>query len=235
MNLLLLEAGQVDDAGGAVIEGPPLAHVINVLGKGVGDTLRVGVIGGLVGRATVTSLTTARAELACTLDTEPPRPSPVRLVLALPRPPMLRRLLAAATALGVKQIHLIQSARVDKSYWGTPSLTEAKVGEQLRLGLAQAVDTSLPEVHMHRRFRPFVEDHLPPLAGDGARLVADLVPNARPLRAAVGPVTLAVGPEGGWVDFERERFAAAGFCAVGLGPRVLRVETAVVALLARLG
>jgi len=235
VNLLLLEAGQVDDSGDAVIEGAPLAHVINVLGKGVGDTLRVGVLGGQIGRATVTSLSTARAQLQCTLDTDPPQPSPVRLVLALPRPPMLRRLLAAATAMGVKQIHLVQSARVDKSYWGTPSLTDAKVGEQLRLGLAQAVDTILPEVHIHRRFRPFIEDAVPAVAGEGARLVADLVPTARPIRAAVGPSTLAVGPEGGWVDFERERFDEAGFCAVGLGPRVLRVETAVVALLARLG
>ena len=46
---------------------------------------------------------------------------------------------------------------------------------------------------------------------------------------------LVVGPEGGFVPRELETLAAAGARTVGLGPRALRVETAVVALLARVG
>lgn len=235
MNLLLLSPDRVDAEGIATIDGEAVGHIIGVLGKGVGDTLRIGVLGGQIGSATIVALSTGEATLRCTVQRDPPPPSPVKLVLALPRPPMLRRSLAQATAMGVKHIHLIQTARVDKSYWSSPSLSPDKIDEQLRLGLTQAVDTVLPVVTLHRRFKPFAQDVLPTLLGGGVGLVADLVDGAAPVTAASGPVALAIGPEGGWVDFERELFAAAGLTAVTLGPRVLRVETAVVALLARLG
>jgi 16S rRNA (uracil1498-N3)-methyltransferase len=45
-------------------------------------------------------------------------------------------------------------------------------------------------------------------------------------------VTLLVGPEGGWTDREREQMAGAGWCAVSLGPQILRAETAAIAALA---
>lgn len=234
MNLLLLEPEQVAPDGVARIDGDALAHVIGVLGKGVGDSLVVGVRDGKIGSATITELSTGAAELKIALTRDPPPPSWAHLVLALPRPPMLRRIFGHAAAMGVKRIDLVGTARVDKSYWGTPSLHADKVGHQLRLGLSQAVDTVLPEVHCHRRFLPFVEDELPTLA-TGQRIVADIAPGAAPIRPATGPVTIVVGPEGGLVDFERERLADQGFTAVTLGPRVLRVETAVVAVLARLG
>lgn len=46
-------------------------------------------------------------------------------------------------------------------------------------------------------------------------------------------ILLAIGPEGGWTDDEIELFAAAQWQVVGLGPRVLRMETAAIALVAR--
>ena len=234
MNLLLLDADRVAPDGHATITGAALEHVRTVLKKGVGDTLVAGVVDGKIGTATIEAIGADEARVRCTFDRDPPPPSPVTLVLALPRPPMLRRVLFSAASMGVKAIHLIATARVEKSYWSTPSLQPDKIAEQLRLGLAQAVDTTWPAVELHRRFRPFVEDVLSDVAGDGARLVADPVPGAAPLEPARGPVTVVIGPEGGLVPFERERLAAAGFSSVHLGPRILRVETAVVAVLARL-
>jgi RsmE family RNA methyltransferase len=48
------------------------------------------------------------------------------------------------------------------------------------------------------------------------------MPGARP-----GRVALAIGPEGGWVDFELTLLAARGFVPFSLGERILRVEVAV--------
>ena len=45
-------------------------------------------------------------------------------------------------------------------------------------------------------------------------------------------VALAVGPEGGWTDFERALLVAHGFTEVSLGTRVLRSDTACLALVA---
>ena len=70
------------------------------------------------------------------------------LLLALPRPKMLKRVLQSVTSLGVKQLYLLNSYRVEKSYWGSPLLQADKLQEQLLLGLEQACDTILPQVHL---------------------------------------------------------------------------------------
>lgn len=243
MNVLLLEAAELDTSsepgsanGVARIVGRRAEHVRKVLGKAVGDTLRIGVLGGNLGTGTIESLTRDELVLRCGgLATAPPAKRALTLVLALPRPPVLRRVLAQVTSLGVERIVLLHTRRVEKSYWQSPSLAADNLREYCVLGLEQAVDTVLPHIEFARAFRPFVEDVLPELDAGATLLVAD--PSGG--RACPVDVTercvLLVGPEGGFIPFELELLAAQGVECVTLGPRILRVETAVVALLARLG
>ena len=49
-----------------------------------------------------------------------------------------------------------------------------------------------------------------------------------------GRILLAVGPEGGWVDYEVEMFLKQGFSCCSIGERILKVDTAVIALHARI-
>lgn len=233
VNLLLLEPDDFVAPDRARIGGRRLQHVRRVLGKGVGDTLIAGRLGGEIGEATILAIDDDHADLSCRLDRAPPSPSRVALVLALTRPPMLRRILQHAAALGVKRIALVHAARVEKSFWGARDLEPSAIGEKLRLGLEQSCDTILPTVTTHRRFRPFVEDELPAIAGASHRLVAHAAAETSPVPQA-GDVTLAIGPEGGWLPFELQLLTDHGFSAWSLGPRVLRVETAVVAALGRL-
>jgi 16S rRNA (uracil1498-N3)-methyltransferase len=79
-------------------------------------------------------------------------------------------------------------------------------------------------------------------APEGARYVFHEGARTSPLAAALPPagtnvldVTAAVGPEGGFTAHEVEAARAHGFVPVGLGPRVLRAETAALAVLAVLG
>jgi RsmE family RNA methyltransferase len=235
VNLILLDAEDFLDAERAQISGRRLAHVREVLQAVPGDELRVGRIGGRVGTAKLSSLGAETAELEVRLDSAPPPPSGVTLIVALPRPPSLRKLLQAGTALGVKRFVLLQTARVEKSYWQSKTLRPDELRHQLLLGLEQARDTVLPEVLERRRFGAFVESELPTLAEGSTALFADPAAEEPCPRAVAGPVTLLVGPEGGWLDAELEQLRGAGLRGVGLGPRVLRVEHAVIALLARLG
>jgi RsmE family RNA methyltransferase len=230
VNVVLLEPAEVDAAGAAEVGGRRLEHVASVLRKGVGDTLRVGVVGGELGEGTVEAIDRGRMRLRCRFGQAPPPKRSLTLVLALPRPPVLRRTLQHVTAMGVQRIVLLHTRRVEKSYWGSPALQHDAVREQLLLGLEQAVDTVLPAVAREPRFRPFVEDRLA-----GRVLVADPSATTPCPVDVVEPLTLVVGPEGGLIPHELELLRAAGAELVGLGPRVLRVETAVVALLARLG
>jgi len=171
--------------------------------------------------------------LAVELVEEPPPPPGIDLLLAMPRPKVLRRVLQAAASLGARRVALVGAARVEKSYFDTPFLDPAEIERNLVLGLEQARDTFLPEVLVRRRFRPFVEDELDALwPPEGrARLVAHpaaahgVSPRTRERPEA--PVLVAVGPEGGWVPFELDLLESHGFRRLDLGPRVLRVETAV--------
>jgi RsmE family RNA methyltransferase len=158
------------------------------------------------------------------------------LLLALPRPKVLGRILEHATALGVGRIVLTRSWRVDKSYFQTPLLAPEGYRPRLLAGLEQACDTHLPEVHVFRRFKPLVEDHLDDLLGPGTRLVAHpsgVVPAARAF-GGTGRAAVAIGPERGWTDYEVDALGACGFAPVSLGPRILRVETACTVALAQL-
>ncbi|MCO7610266.1 MULTISPECIES: 16S rRNA (uracil(1498)-N(3))-methyltransferase [Pseudomonas] len=234
MNLLLLEEADFIAADRVVLHDRRLTHMQEVHRVAVGDSLRVGRIDGLMGNAQVLRLEAGEAELQVTLEQAPPAKLPLTLVLALPRPKMLRRVFQTVATMGVPRLVLVNSYRVEKSFWQTPFLEPEAIREQLILGLEQARDTVLPEVVIEKRFKPFVEDRLPALCADTLGLVGH--PGQYPPcpRDVDRPVTLAIGPEGGWIPYEIDLLGKAGLQPVQLGERILRVETAVTALLARL-
>lgn len=235
MNLLLLTAADFVAKETVRITGRRHRHLSAVLGVEPDQTVRVGLLNGKLGEARVVARETDSTTLAVRLAVPPPPPVPATLLLALPRPKVLRRLLQGVTALGVKSIVLLNTARVDKSYWQSPLLAPEALEEQLLLGLEQARDTGLPRILMRPRFRPFVEDELPGLTAGHLRLVAHPDDSSRPCPCNVpGPIALAVGPEGGFVPFEIELLCRQGFLPVHLGIRPLRVEAAVPALFGRL-
>lgn len=234
MNLLLLTPEDLIAPGRARLAGRRLAHVREVHRATVGQPLRVGLMEGLQGTGLVTRLDGEALELEVTLDTPPPPKLPWTLVVALPRPKVLNRLIASATSLGAARIVLVNAWRVEKAYWKSPRLAPENLIHQRMLGLEQARDTVLPDLILARLFRPFVEGELPALAqGTRCLLAHPGAPNPCP-RAVEGPLTLAIGPEGGWIPAEVESLAAVGFEPVDLGPRILRTETALATLAGRL-
>jgi 16S rRNA (uracil1498-N3)-methyltransferase len=230
MNLILLFADDFTDEHTVLLSGRRLEHVTSVHRAAVGDSLVVGIAGGRIGRGRVTRLEGKALEMEVVLDSIPPPALPLTLVLALPRPKVLNRVIAGAASLGVKRIHLLNAWRVEKSYWKSPRMSEENLRQQSILGLEQARDTILPTIEVHRLFRPFVEAFTP----DGLALVAHPAAAEECPRAVAQQVTLAIGPEGGFIAREVDSLVSAGFTPVSLGPRILRVETAVPALIARL-
>ncbi len=235
MNLLLLEDGDFSAEDRVLLQGRRLKHLNEVHRAEAGDRLRIGRLGGAMGSGRILRLDGDSAEIAIeSLDQRPPAKLPLTLLLALPRPKMLKRVLQTVASMGVPRLVLLNSYRVEKSFWQTPFLGPEAIREQLILGLEQARDTVLPEVSIEKRFKPFVEDRLPALAAGSLGLLGH--PGDYPAcpRAVEGAVTLAIGPEGGWIPYEVEQLQRAGLAPVQLGERILRVETAVTALLARL-
>jgi RsmE family RNA methyltransferase len=234
LNVLLFDAGDEIAPGVVRVSDRRLRHAREILRAQPGDELAVGKLDDRLGRGKVTRIDRETLELEVTLDREPPPPHPAALAVALPRPPSLRKVLQQATALGVKRFAFFASARVEKSYWQSSALRPADLREQLLLGLEQAGDTRLPRVETATTFRRFLAETLPALA-EGSPIFA-AHPGAKSGRFAECPrCALVVGPEGGFIDAELAALERAGAQFVGLGPRVLRVETAVVALLSRIG
>jgi 16S rRNA (uracil1498-N3)-methyltransferase len=233
MNLLLLKPDQITQQT-ATVSGRQLEHLLVVQRVELGDSVRVGEINGLMGQGIIKTLSAEQATLEINLDTPPPPVTPLCLRLALPRPKMLRRTLQSVTAMGVKKIYLVNSSRVEKSFWRSPFLQPEALEEQMILGLEQARDTLMPEIHLRKRFKPFVEDELGEIIKDSQALVAHPLTEVPCPIDCDSAVTLAIGPEGGFIPYEVELLSSIGFEAVHLGPRILRVEVAVPALISRL-
>jgi len=235
MNLILLLPDDGIDGNGRVqLRGRRLKHVLEVHRAAAGDELRVGMLGGGIGRGRVLLLTPDVLEMEVRFDRTAPPPLPLTLILALPRPKALRRVLRTASSMGVKRIVLLNARRVEKSYWQSPYLETKALTEQLLLGLEQAQDTLLPEILLRPLFKPFVEDELPGLIRNTLPLVAHPNAIAECPRNTGREVTLAIGPEGGFIPYEVEKIAGCGFTPIRLGERILSTETVVPALLARL-
>ena len=234
MNLILLHHEDFVADGRVRITDRRLQHVITVHRASAGDELVTGLLGGRIGKGTIAHLDDAVLEMNVVLDRDPPAPQPITVILALPRPKVLRRVLFGLTALGVKHVVLLNSVRVEKSYWQTPFLQEDAIRRQLLLGLEQSCDTMPPEVLLRSRFKPFVEDELPGLISGTIALVAHPTAHAPCPHVVNGPITLAIGPEGGFVPYEIGKLQDAGFNAVSVGSRILNVESAVPYLIAKL-
>ena len=221
MNLLLLFPNDFVSASRVRVQRADIA----------GSDVTVGLADGRIGTGRVVSRG-EWVELDVTFDRDPPPALPITLVLALPRPKVLNRVVASVTSMGIKRIFLINSWRVEKSYWKSPRLNTLR--QPAILGLEQSRDTVMPQIETKRLFRSFVEKELPVIAANTRALVAHPAARAECPRSVDGPITLAIGPEGGFIAEEIASLERIGFEAVTLGPRVLRVETAVAALVARL-
>ncbi len=241
MNIILLTEDEIRE-GQVVLHDHRAAHIQKVLQAAVGDRLKVGILDGLKGSGVITAMEKKSRPPSVTLAIHCAEPVGLRpeidLILALPRPIMLKRILSQVAALGIGCLYLIHANRVEKSFWESGLLEEGQYRQQLRQGLEQAVDTRLPRVEIYRKFKPFVEDILPVIGKDYRfRLLAHPYGKAtlaEALSGEQGRVLLAVGPEGGWVDFEVAMFQGQGFSWCSIGERILKVDTAVIALHARI-
>ncbi|OQY20225.1 MAG: 16S rRNA (uracil(1498)-N(3))-methyltransferase [Desulfobacteraceae bacterium 4572_35.1] len=242
MNLIVLYPEDYTEDGCVCISDYRHRYVRDIHRPQLGARLKVGDVNGMTGSGEVVHISDSSLTLKVRCTERPPQPLELTLIIALPRPKVLQRVLLTATTLGIKRIYICNSWRVDKSYWGSPVLTEQGISRQLITGLEQAGDTLVPQVILRPRFKPFVEDELPAIVHNNNAYVAH--PGTSPVcpynlgEIAVNDdkrqTLIAVGPEGGFIPYEFEKLVGVGFTPVTLGRRILRVETALTWLAARM-
>src|SRR5262249_45463998 len=131
-------------------------HLRDVVRPSVGSRLRAGVVRGPVGDAEVISLTPE--EIVVRFEARGPAPAPIAvdLVVAVPRPKVLRRVLHAAAAIGVRRIDLVNAWRVEKSYLGSARLAAESTAFDVRIGAEQGGTTWVPDVVVHPRLMRYL-------------------------------------------------------------------------------
>lgn len=239
MNLVLLENHEFLTESTAQVGGRKADHIQTVLKVKEGQSIRVGRIGGLIGKAVVASVGEKIRLADLTLTDQPPAKLPVRFVVALPRPKAFRRIVEQIAMLGVPEVIFVNATKVDKSYWNSNLEDEGSIREKILVGLEQAGDTIFPVVKFERLLKPFVEDRLSDWCGESAKWIAHPAvakPNTSATEGMIydknfatdkSPAVVAIGPEGGWIDYEINKFNELGFKILDLGPRILKVESAV--------
>lgn len=237
MNILLLDKNDLDNKNTKEIKfsDERAKEIISLFNRKKNEKLRVGIINSKVGIASLKNFDDSEVTLSLNLTEDPPSPVNITLILALPRPKALKRILESVASIGIKKIFIIESWKVEKSYWTTPLLKPEEIKKHLLCGLEQSgCDTILPQVEIRKRFKPFVEDELPLIIKDKIALVA------HPYNASLcpiyldKPIVLMIGPEGGFIPYEIDMLKKIGFLPITIGKRLLKVETAVSVFLGKL-
>ena len=242
MNRILLEPNEIGTENRAVLGGVRAEHVRSVLHGTVGQPLKTGVVGGKVGVSVIEAVTPMEIVVRCVHD-QAPLPPWCDLVLAPPRPRVMKRLLPQLATLGVRRLFLVGAEKVEKAFWGAQLLKPEIYRPLLIEGLMQgAVSTQLPEIHQEKRFVKWLSegDFAMNFENQSFRIVAHPpLPGTVPTPSGPVPVpsgtvpVFAIGPEGGWTEKEVALLEAQGFVRHSLGPRILKTETATIALLSR--
>jgi 16S rRNA (uracil1498-N3)-methyltransferase len=233
MNIVLLDPRQTEAEFWSISSTRQLEHLQQHLQIQVGDTLKVGIREGQRYLTEIVEISEKAVRLKPLQQETVPEKLPVTLIVALPRPKVLRRLIMDSVTLGVEKIILLHSYRVDKSYWQTPFLQQ--LNHYIELGLEQAGDTVAPKIELYKRFKPFVEDILPGLISTDcpAYVAHPYAEQAMPF-AIEHPCTIVIGPEGGFIPYEVDLLIKNGCQAVSLGNRIIRTETVIPYVLGRL-
>ena len=234
MNIILLSPNDhwLDDHSVLLLDDRAI-HICEVLKSNVGDHLRVGLRDGLQGNGVVQSIQSGAVHLTVDLHDPPPPRHRFDLILALPRPKMLRRIFRAVAEFGVQNLYLINSARVEKSYWQSPLLQVDAIDQALVTGMERSRDTIAPRVHLCPRFRPFVEDQLTQICAGRPCWIADMDAPVALSDCSATPAVVMIGPEGGFVPFEIQLAETTIAQRINLGSRILSVDTALTTVLAQ--
>ena len=232
MNFILLEPGEIDRDAHATLTGRRAEHITRVLQSKHGDELRVAMLDGPRGTAIVGSVSEESVALDHFHWNEMLPPTGLSMILALPRPKVLKRLWGPLASLGIDRIVLVNAEKVERNYFDTHWLDPETYRPRLIEGLEQSGETRMPEVLVRKRLKPFVEDELDKLFSDHARFIAHPGPDPQAPADAPPKTVLAIGPEGGWSDYELELFSTRRFIPFSLGPRILRSDVACITAIA---
>ena len=212
-------------------------HIIKILHKKEGDTFSAGVINGMAGTATIKKIENGEITFDFKPESEGKNLYPLKMIIGFPRPIQLKRLLRDIAALGVQEVHLTGTELGEKSYMQSNLVEHGTAYQMLLDGTVQAASTHVPDLFLHKTLKDCLESVIPEKEQcNNAKILKLCMDNINPKGSLFSVlqeqyekpalVVAAIGSERGWTKKEREMLESAGYLRVGMGPRVMRTETA---------
>ena len=241
MNIILFS--EIPDVFTLPYQDERAQHIRKVLRLKPGDTFSAGVINGERVVCELTALDDQARVMSVTalsrFEADSPLLNPVTLLVGQVRPICMKRILREAASLGVSSILVAGADTAERSYREAGIWRSGEFMRHVIDGGQQAASTGIPVVRLY----PSIDEALSALDSSGrvslrqsVRIVLDNGIPSVPLRTIpIGSdqdCILAIGPERGWSDRERDLFLESGYIAAGIGSRVLRTETACTAAVA---
>jgi len=256
MNRLIIWRNECDAHGRITLTDRRAEHIRTILKCTPGDTLRAGFANETMATGTVISVEDERCVVEIHENPDEPLPPPptIDLLLALPRPRFLERILPQLPPLGVRKIFLCGADRVEKSFFGSQLLKKENYLPVLVEGVEQGGGIVVPDLRIERNLRRLLQE----ISKDyECKLVAHPTENKQgnfntestedteilnlknpnsppcsPCPLCLKSLLIAIGCEGGWADRELTWMDDSGFQRFSLGERILRTDTACIAVLA---
>ena len=239
MNIVLFEKKDyISESEIKITDKLKFKHITKVLKANIGDSIKLGLLNDLLGFGIITNIDkdSKTIDLKVELNTKAPKPLNISLILAMVRPKSLKKALHIAISMGVKEIFIIKTWKVEKSFWSSPVLDPNYLKAISIEALEQAKDTIMPSITIKKLFKPFIEDELSLLVKGKKSIIAHPIADKSFFDESYLSNTayLAIGPEGGFIDYEIDKFKEIGFEVLKLNERILRVEYAIPVILSRL-
>lgn len=217
--------------GRAELEGEDAHHLTRVLRVEAGQKFEISDNS----RVWLAEVETTRKNLVTFSILHEIEPAPelatLTLYMALIKFERLEWAIEKATELGVSRVVPVETNRSEQGLFQGAAKRVERWRRIAREASEQSRRLRVPEIADPAKLDTAISD------AASHRILLDENPGAPPLLQAMrlspgDSISLAIGPEGGWIDEERRRLGESGWQAVSLGPLILRAETAVCAALA---
>ncbi len=213
----------------AALVGEHAAHLARVLRARVGQEFDI-VADGRARHGRVASVSDTRVEFDLGSDLATPPAADLTILLAVFKFDRMEWAIEKLTELGVASIVPLVARRTD-AHLASAAVKRVERWQRIaREAAEQSRRVAPPQVESPMKFKDALTGSIA-----GLRIVLaesetqTSLKQALAARAAGQPVTLAIGPEGGWTNDELAAFAAAGWRSASLGSTILRAETAAIA------
>ena len=238
MNCVLLFPEEVTGKNSALVAGKRAKALIANHKITSAFETKISILNKGIGQGSIQLTAENELEISFDLDLKPPCREKITVISAVQRPQTIKKILQLCSSHGIEKIIFTITENTEKSYLQSNILRPENYIEEMYLGIEQSVDCFLPEIEIFSKYYSLINYIKQPDFTNHLKIFSDVprimdkkcIGQKIKLNSVDEDVIIAIGPESGWSDKEREDFSRSGFISYSLGKRIYRSEAALAML-----